>query len=80
MSDYPPFVNGSPPVITLSDYDDSTWASTTCLDFRNKEYVVVIMQKPETVVAIIDKADYKALDGIFSSAFETHAKQQAESK
>lgn len=76
-SDYPPFVNGSAPVVTLQDYDIAPWASTTCVDFRNNEYVVVIMQKPETVVATIDKKDYEVLNQIFSSAHATHAQQEA---
>lgn len=77
MSDYPPFVNGSPPTISLRDYDVASWASTTCLDFRNNEYVVVIMQTPEKVVAIIDRNDYQVLNQIFQSAHTTHAEQQA---
>lgn len=77
MSDYPPFVHGSAPIITLQDYDTAPWAPTTCLDLRNNEYVVVIMQKPETVVATIDKKDYEVLNQIFNSAQTTHAQQQA---
>jgi hypothetical protein len=75
MSQYPPFVDGNPPTITLSDYDVATWASTTCLDFRNNQYVVVIMETPETVVATIDKKDYDVLDRIFRSAHAKHAEQ-----
>ncbi|CAI5757607.1 unnamed protein product [Candida verbasci] len=74
---YPEYVNGEPPIITLSEYDDASWASTTCLDHRNNQYVVVVMENPDKTVAIINEKDYEVLDRIFKSAHETHSKQQA---
>lgn len=73
---YPEYINGKPPVITLKEYDGAEWASTTCLDFRKNQYVVVIMETPESIVAIIDQADNLILDTIFRSANETHNKQK----
>ncbi|KAK6456280.1 uncharacterized protein RJT20DRAFT_128122, partial [Scheffersomyces xylosifermentans] len=72
---YPEFVNGKPPVITLAEYDVAPWAGSTCLDFRGLEYVVVVMETPEKVVANIDAKDYDVLDRIFRSAKATHAEQ-----
>lgn len=79
MSDYPQFINGNPPIITLQEYDIAPWASTTCLDHRNGQYVVVIMETPEKIVATIHEKDYPVLDKIFKSAHETHARQQTQS-
>ncbi|RCK55911.1 hypothetical protein Cantr_05331 [Candida viswanathii] len=73
---YPEYVDGKPPVVTLKEYDGASWAPTTCLDFRNNEYVVVIMETPETIIATIDKLDAPVLDKIFKSAHETHEKQK----
>lgn len=73
---YPPFVNGSPPVLRLSEYDAAEWAATTCLDHRNNKYVVVIMEQPETVVAEIAPQDHATLDAIFRSAHAQHAQQK----
>ncbi|ABN67815.2 hypothetical protein PICST_62408 [Scheffersomyces stipitis CBS 6054] len=72
---YPEFVNDKPPVVTLAEYDGASWASTTCLDFRNNQYVVVIMEEPEKVVAVIDSKDYAVLNRIFQSAHAQHAEQ-----
>lgn len=73
---YPEYINGKPPIITLKEYDGASWASTTCLDFRNNQYVIVIMETPETIIAIINNQDYPTLDKIFKSAHETHNKQK----
>ncbi|EMG46895.1 hypothetical protein G210_2838, partial [Candida maltosa Xu316] len=59
-------------------YDVAPWASTTCLDFRGKEYVVVVMENPDNVVAKIDQSDYEVLDKIFKNAMETHEKQKSD--
>jgi len=75
MSQYPAFVDGNPPTITLNDYDVAPWASTTCLDFRNNQYVVVVMENPDNVVATVDKKDYEVLDRIFRSAHAKYAEQ-----
>lgn len=69
---YPAFVNGAPPVLTLGEYDHATWAGTTCLDSRNNEYVVVVMETPEKVVATIAKSDHETLDKIFRSAKDNY--------
>jgi hypothetical protein len=72
---YPEFTNGSPPTISLLEYDDAPWAATTCIDFRRNLYAVVVMENPDQEVAFIDKADYEVLNKIFRSAHATHAKQ-----
>ena len=75
MSEYPEYINGEPPVITLEEYDVAPWSKTTCVDSRRDGYVVVIMEKPEVVVARIDKSGDETLDKIFRSAKQTHAEQ-----
>ncbi|ODV80380.1 uncharacterized protein CANTADRAFT_48608 [Suhomyces tanzawaensis NRRL Y-17324] len=75
MSDYPAFVDSKPPVITLEKYDVAPWAGTTCIDFRNNDYVVVVMETPDKVVARIDAKDHEVLQRIFRSAHATHAQQ-----
>lgn len=74
---YPPFIDGKPPVISLADYDAAPWAAPTCLDFRNNQYVVVVMETPEQQVAVIARLDYDVLNRIFLSAHAKHAEQQA---
>jgi len=77
MSEYPEYINGEPPVITLQEYDVAPWNKTTCVDSRPNGYVVVIMEKPEVVVAQIDKSGDETLDKIFRSAKQTYAEQNA---
>lgn len=77
MSEYPEYINGEPPVITLEEYDVAPWGKTTCVDSRSDGYVIVIMEKPEVVVARIDKSGDETLDKIFRSAKQTHAEQSA---
>lgn len=77
MSEYPEYINGKPPVITLQEYDVAPWNKTTCVDSRPNGYVVVIMEKPEVVVAQIDKSGDETLDKIFRSAKQTYAEQNA---
>ncbi|CUM51318.1 uncharacterized protein AC631_02222 [Debaryomyces fabryi] len=77
MSEYPEYVNGEPPVITLQEYDVASWNKTTCVDSRPDGYVVVIMEKPEVVVARIDKSGDETLDKIFRSAKQSYAEQNA---
>lgn len=77
MSEYPSYVNGEPPVITLQEYDIAPWNKTTCVDSRHDGYVIVIMEKPEVVVARIDKSGDETLDKIFRSAKQRHADQSA---
>lgn len=72
---YPELVGGKPPVITLKEYDDASWASTTCLDNRHGGYWVVVMEDPTKEVASISEKDHDVLDRIFKSAHSTHAKQ-----
>lgn len=76
MPMYPPFVDGKPPVITLKQYDVAEWAASTCVDSRDGGYVVVDMQAPEKVVAVLDKADHDTLHRIFTSAHETYEKSK----
>lgn len=77
MSNYPDYINGEPPVITLQEYDVAPWSKTTCVDSRPDGYVIVIMEKPEVVVARIDKSGDETLDKIFRSAKQTYAEQSA---
>ncbi|CAN3354827.1 hypothetical protein DICA1_B08856 [Diutina catenulata] len=70
---YPSYVDGKPPTISLSQYDEAEWADTTCMDHRNNQYVVVDMQEPSKVVAFIQKSDYEVLDKIFASANQKFA-------
>ncbi|KAI5969480.1 hypothetical protein CANMA_001548 [Candida margitis] len=77
---YPAYINDNtaPPTISLRDYDDAEWADTTCVDFQpdSQRYVIVDLEQNDYIVAHIDPNDNKVLDIIFSSAKETHAKQQ----
>ncbi|KAI5953654.1 hypothetical protein KGF54_003026 [Candida jiufengensis] len=79
MSKYPEYINNEPQTISLRDYDDAEWTSTTCLDNRNDGYVVVEMENPNKIIVKIDSKDNDVLDRIFKSAKETHAKQQQQS-
>lgn len=75
MSEYPKFVDGKPPVITLKEYDVAPWALTTCVDRRDGKYVVVVMQTPEVIVAEINSHDNEVLDKIFRSAHDNYSEQ-----
>lgn len=75
MSDYPKYVDGKPPVITLQEYDVAPWNKTTCVDSRPEGYVIVIMEKPEVVIARIDESANETLDKIFKSAKQDYAQQ-----
>lgn len=75
LMSYPEYVDGKPPVITLKEYDNAPWAGTTCVDRRGGEFVVVIMEKPETVVARVDPKDNETLDTIFKSAHQDFSTQ-----
>lgn len=77
MSAYPEYVNGAPPVVTLKEYDVAPWAGTTCVDSRDGQYVIVVMQEPDKIVASISSEDNETLDKIFRSAHATHAQQQS---
>lgn len=72
---YPTFVDEQPPVITLKEYDIASWASTTCVDRRDDGYVVVVMEKPDQVVAKIHSSGNEALDAIFRSAHSDYYQQ-----
>lgn len=72
---YPQYIDGKPPVITLKEYDTAPWASTTCMDRRDGGFVVVIMEKPDTVVARVDPKDAPILDTIFKSAHKDFSTQ-----
>lgn len=80
MVDYPSFVDGQAPEITLKEYDVAPWALTTCVDRVDGNYVVVVMEKPSQVVARINANDNETLDRIFASAHKTHSEQLAQGK
>lgn len=77
---YPAFINGKPPVVTLKEYDTAAWAGTTCVDKRDGKYVIVVMEKPEQVVASVDAKDNAVLDSIFKSAHKDFSDQLVENK
>lgn len=62
-------------MVSLKEYDVALWASTTCVDRRNGEFVIVVMEKPETVVARVDPKDNDTLNTIFKSAHEDFSQQ-----
>ncbi|KAH3680170.1 hypothetical protein WICPIJ_008383 [Wickerhamomyces pijperi] len=78
MSAFPAKVNGQPPVISLSSYDEAEWAKNTAIDLNtDMEYVVVdIVDDSHEVVAKIRKEDNETLDKIFKSAKEQFVQQQ----
>ncbi|QBM86421.1 hypothetical protein METSCH_A10610 [Metschnikowia aff. pulcherrima] len=77
---YPSYVNNEPPTVTLKEYDSAPWAGTTCVDKRNTGYVIVVMEKPEQVVAKVHPDDSKTLDTIFKSAHQDFSDQLVEHK
>ena len=49
---YPKYINDTtPPTITLKEYDNASWASTTCLDHNpiKNQYIVVVMENPNQI-------------------------------
>ena len=65
---YPKYINDTtPPTITLKEYDNASWASTTCLDHNpiKNQYIVVVMENPNQIIAIIDQQDNMILDILF---------------
>lgn len=78
---YPEYVNGEPPVVTLKEYDIAPWAGTTCVD-RSADggFVVVVMEKPEQIVAKIHPIGNDKLNAIFSGAHAERLQQMAEEK
>lgn len=79
---YPEYVDGQPPVVTLKEYDTAPWASTTCVDRSpdGKGFVVVVMQKPEQIVAKVHPSGNEALNAIFRSAHADYFQQITEQK
>lgn len=77
---YPEYIDGQPPVITLKEYDTATWAGTTCIDRSNDGFVVVVMEKPEQIVAKIHPSGNDALNAIFRSAHKDYFQQLEEQK
>ncbi|KAJ8140952.1 hypothetical protein OY671_005868 [Metschnikowia pulcherrima] len=77
---YPTYVNNEPPIVTLKEYDSAPWAGTTCVDKRNNGYVIVVMEKPEQVVAKVHPDDSETLDTIFKSAHQDFSDQLVEHK
>lgn len=77
---YPTFVDGKPPVVTLKEYDTAPWAGTTCVDKRDGNYVIVVMEKPDQVVASVDERDNGVLDTIFKSAHKDFSDQLVQNK
>lgn len=75
---YPEHIDGKPPVLSLKEYDQASWASTTCIDRKDGDYVVVDMQTPTQIVARVSSGDNDTLDQIFQSAHQDYAKQIAE--
>ncbi|CUM67831.1 uncharacterized protein PRCAT00005539001 [Priceomyces carsonii] len=80
MSNYPAYINDKPPVITLKEYDIAPWAKTTCVDRRDDDYVVVLMENPDQIIAKIDPKDYDVLYKVFNSAHQTYADQLVKEK
>lgn len=72
---YPEYIDGKPPVITLKEYDTAPWAGTTCVDRNDDGYVVVVMEKPEQIVAKIHPSGNDALNAIFRSAHSDYFQQ-----
>lgn len=72
---YPAYVDGKPPVITLKEYDFAPWAGTTCVDRRGEDFVIVLMEKPEQVIARVDPKDNETLNTIFKSAHKDFSTQ-----
>ena len=76
---YPKYINDTtPPTITLKEYDNASWASTTCLDHNpiKNQYIVVVME----IIAIIDQQDNMILDILFKNAHDAHSKQEYSTK
>lgn len=78
--EYPAYVDGKPPVLTLSQYDLASWAPSTCVDRRDGGYYIVVTEKPDTVVAKVDDNDKATLDAIFQSAHADYSNQLNEQK
>ncbi|ODV93308.1 hypothetical protein PACTADRAFT_51918 [Pachysolen tannophilus NRRL Y-2460] len=77
MSNFPPYTSDNkPPVVTLEEYDLADWAPATCVDFQNDEYVIVLMENPEKIIAkIVDQTSKEKLDLIFKDAKKKFAQQ-----
>lgn len=75
--EYPKFINGEPPTISLSEYDDSEWAKDTAVDFNKEKncFVVVLMEDPTKIIAKFDKNSEIILEDIFKSAKQQYVEQ-----
>lgn len=68
MVDFPAYVDGKPPIVTLRQYDDAEWAQETAVDSTPEGYVAVNMKDAKHIVARFDEEAAKTLDTIFNSA------------
>ncbi|CCH45685.1 hypothetical protein BN7_5270 [Wickerhamomyces ciferrii] len=77
MVQFPAFVNGQPPVVSLKEYDDAEWAQETAVDNTPDGYVAVNMNT-QKIVAKFDKESESTLDTIFNSAKKQYVSENLE--
>jgi len=75
MVNFPAYVDGKPPIITLREYDDAEWAQETAVDNTSDGYVAVNINDPKHIIAKLDKEAGKTLDIIFKSAKEKYVSE-----
>lgn len=75
MVQFPAYVDGKPPVISLKEYDDAEWAQETAVDSSKEGYVAVNMKDPNHIVATLDEEAGKTLDIIFKSAKKQYVEE-----
>lgn len=68
MVDFPAYVDGEPPVISLQQFDTAEWAKNAAVDSTEHGYFAVEMNNAEHVICKFDDESAKALDEIFHSA------------
>lgn len=71
-SDFPAYIDGKPPVISLEEYDEAKWAAKTAVDSTKNGYVAVDMNDSTKIVAVFNEASEKVLDEIFKDAKAKH--------
>lgn len=75
MVQFPAYVDGKPPVISLHEYDDAEWAQETAVDSTTQGYVAVNMKDQNHIVAKFDQDAAKTLDTIFKSAKKQYVEE-----
>lgn len=69
MSQFPEWINGKPPIISLDEYDKAPWAAQSVIAQSLPDlFAVVELNKAEHVIAIFEKEANDTIKKIFASA------------